>query len=197
MSGYYDNGVVVGCFGCSISCASCSDYSVCTSCNASFNLILSNNTCICSSGYFFNLTATVSSQLCVACHYSCATCSDSISCSTCQPNRTLLSGGLCNCISGMFDSSTTLTCQSCSYPCVTCVTNSSRCLSCDSNRTYVSATNQCICNYGTYDTGLSCATCLSTCQTCTNGSACLTCLLGSLRILNGSNSCVCPSGYHD
>ena len=95
MSGYYDNGVVVGCFSCSISCATCSNFAVCTSCNASYNLVLSNSSCVCSSGYYFNVTASTSSQLCIACHYSCATCTDSISCTTCQPNRTLITGGYC------------------------------------------------------------------------------------------------------
>lgn len=68
-------------------------------------------------------------NLCMPCHYSCATCSTATVCSSCEAvDHRELSGELCLPQNGYFDNGTA-TCAACSMNCLVC-SNNTNCLVC-------------------------------------------------------------------
>lgn len=97
------------CVACSSSCVTCKGPNAndCTSCDLTpsvgTNRVLVNGSCNCISKYYSN---AVTGYSCVACHYSCLTCSgtESTNCLSCSINvGRNLSGNTCNCRSGYTD----------------------------------------------------------------------------------------------
>jgi hypothetical protein len=118
------------CTACDASCSSCSGSSTfCLSC--ANNKLASSGSCVasCPSNTFS------SSSTCVACHPDCATCSGGAfnQCSSCPPNRPVLTNGRClpTCAQNQFFDTTTSTCQTCDTSCSSCSgPGSSSCLAC-------------------------------------------------------------------
>lgn len=118
-----------------------------------------------------------SNKYCLSCHYSCSTCTDTLSCTACDAvtnfRTTDPTSSYCKCLDGYYDDGyTNQLCLLCPYPCKTC-TNASVCLTCDTgvNKRYRPA-ELCPCVDGFYDDGAShalCATCQYSCQTCVLG----------------------------
>lgn len=133
--------------------------------------MISTPFCVCKATFWNN----ASNAVCLSCHASCQTCSNSSStaCLTCPPSsfRTLIAGS-CGCNQYYFDDSTAI-CKDCNYACATC-SNTVNCTACDSatNHRYLStATNECLCSTGFYNvaTQRTCSSCLPSCVTCSLG----------------------------
>jgi proprotein convertase subtilisin/kexin type 5 len=154
--------------------------------------------------YRYDSYSVTGSPFCDACHYSCLTCNSAAStacltCNTTRDNRAFqASTSTCPCISGYFDSGTTI-CSSCNYTCATC-TSSLACTSCNSTLGRIFNNTNCICSPGLYDNRLQqqCQTCMYSCSTCKDANSCITC--PSTRYLantTSNNQCVCLNGYYD
>ena len=100
------------------------------------------NTCLCLNGYFDNGVSA-----CVACDYTCATCSTSSThCLTC-PSASITfrtdnsASNYCPCSNGYYDDGT-LVCKKCHYSCLTCSAGTNiTCLTCPSAGTYFRTDN--------------------------------------------------------
>lgn len=86
---YYDDGANSACLPCSYLCLSCDKMSTnCTSCSASgFRLLVVtdaatySSTCLCLNKYY---SAGIGVEACLACQYSCSTCTNSTHCQSCN-----------------------------------------------------------------------------------------------------------------
>ena len=98
--------------------------------------------------------------------YSCITCSDSTSCSSCSAsnNRALSASSTCDPLPGFFDNGTQLA-PACLSPCNQC-TSASACVTCVSGY-FISGS---ACN--------DCSSAMTNCLTCPNATACSSCQLG-------------------
>jgi len=195
---------------CHPTCLTCFDMffrDACESCNTtrdkrSYNA--GTSTCDCIDGFFEvpNLTRIVSNYYyvgvpCLACHYSCATCTGNTSCLSCNAslNRVYNSSSLlCSCSPGFYDNNLIQPCFSCPYSCATC-TSPTVCQTCQGNRLLTN--NLCPCLTGFYDSGVAaCLRCNYTCQTCSSGSSCSTCNSADFRTLS-NGSCLCNDRTYD
>lgn len=149
----------------------------------------------------------------MACQYTCATCSDGISCDTCNAAKFRQDNGttnLCSCLTGYYDDSVNELCPQCNLTCLTCI-NSFTCSSCDSARMrtlnstpdYAGNINyKCPCLYKYYSPApnLSCLPCHYSCAVCSSASSnnCLYCTTNAHRSLSASTSkCKCINGFYD
>ena len=170
----------------------CQFYSQCLSCDAALNRQWDSLNLLCDclpihfdDGFSF---------ACQPCHYSCLTCSDSLStdCLTCQTTRQLTFPNSCPCKPGFYESSQV--CTPCNLSCLTCSSLPTNCTSCHSG-SYLSS-NQCVCSSGYYLNGLTCSPCSNACQTCDiSSTSCTGCNVTQGTILSGS-SCVCDTGKY-
>ena len=147
IDGYFDPGTGSPiCQQCSNSCETCSGTNTaCVTCAGTTRN--SAPTCSCMNRYYDDgLHAD-----CVACHYSCLTCSNGDSCLTCDmtKNRIIsLSSDLCVCDIRYYDDYTNEQCQDCDPTCLTCSGSTALlCLSCNSSasRIYNENTKACDC----------------------------------------------------
>ena len=170
----------------------------CLACNSTWNRDTPTSRCPCSTGFYDNSVST-----CLACQYSCLTCTNASQCVTCQGLNFRVYNSttkLCSCIAGYYDAGFSI-CLLCSYSCVTCVTSGDSCLTCNSTnyRTFNSTGKSCPCNNGYYDNaGPLCLPCNYTCSTCGNNRSCLTCNVTRFRTMNAKTGlCVAITGYYD
>ena len=127
-------------------------------------------------GYFTD----TSTNTCIACHYTCRTCSAGYlndKCLTCDSNYRVFDSttSKCNCPLRTYDDMTNLVCPSCHSSCLTCTSSASTdCKTCDSslNRELSDSNNdgigQCVCKLTFYEDSNT-----NQCQSCSAG--CLTC----------------------
>lgn len=127
------------------------------------------------------------------CDYTCLTCaSPNTNCTSCVPLRTL-TGELCPCIAGFYDSGVS-TCSACSFTCLTCTTAATQCTTCPPTRTQSGAT--CPCTSGYYNTNTTtCPICSYSCLTCdVSADNCTSC--PTTRTHNGT-VCPCSTGFYE
>ena len=99
---FYDSGVAV-CSACDYSCDTCNGLTLssCLTCSTSNYRISapSSGKCDCQTGYYDD----GSNRLCLACIYSCLTCTDALSCATCDSakNRSTPASN-CPCVTGYY-----------------------------------------------------------------------------------------------
>ena len=133
---------------------------------------------ICPTGTYVNTT----SKLCLACSFTCETCSSSSLCLTCSSsNFRYLNGTSCKPIVGYYENGTAIA-AACSVPL------GSPCLNCTNNVTCVSCAN------GYYLSAGQCSICSLNCLACTGSLACTSCsssyilVSGQCIISNSTNS---------
>jgi proprotein convertase subtilisin/kexin type 5 len=115
------------CLPCDTACRTCSGpyANNCLSCDTTRTL--ASNTCLCNTRAY----PVVGLKNCVQCQIYCLTCSNAISCTSCEENRVIDSKQTCVCKVGYFDDSVTINCTRCSiapYFCQSCLF--STCLTC-------------------------------------------------------------------
>lgn len=190
------------CQSCTGNCYCCQTASTqCTACFSGSNRVLNGTTCICNPIGFYE---EVLNFTCVACHYSCISCTSStnascISCDLTVQHR-YLQGDACPCIDGYYDSGINV-CTACDPTCLTCSgAGASACLSCNSSLNRHLSGSSCICNQFFYSNGTAavCPACHYTCATCANNTyqGCITCNASAQRYFS-TNSCICFQGYYD
>jgi hypothetical protein len=211
-SGYTVDIGMPACSSCYPTCYSCSlgfSAAGCLSCNLSRDhrsFLASNSSCNCVDGYYeipglsTNYNPYINNGApCLACQYSCATCTNISACASCSGanNRTLnASSGFCSCGIGHYDDGLSQACASCLYSCLTCQASPANCSSCPSTRTLTNSS--CPCAAGKFDAGVSaCQPCDYSCWSCSNSSSCLTCSSVYFRTMASSGLCVCTTGYYD
>ena len=135
---------------------------------------------ICPTGTYVNTT----SKLCLACSFTCETCSSSSLCLTCSSsNFRYLNGTSCKPIVGYYENGTAIA-AACSVPL------GSPCLNCTNNVTCVSCAN------GYYLSAGQCSICSLNCLACTGSLACTSCsssyilVSGQCIISNSTNNTV-------
>jgi hypothetical protein len=93
---------------------------------------------------------------CIKCQYTCATCANGTSCSTCSAakGRTYNSTSLyCSCNVTAYDDGSNEDCKLCPYNCLTC-SSATVCTSCANSRANTVSNKNCPCKTGYYDTNL-------------------------------------------
>ena len=143
-----------------MTCSFSTGSEVCSNCNTSTSWSLINGNCICPSlGYFTDL----SSNSCLACHYTCKTCSAGSladKCLTCDTTLRVLNSltNKCDCPAKTYDDLTNLACPSCHSSCLSCASSTSDgCQTCNSsfNREFNDQNNdgkgQCLCKLSFYE----------------------------------------------
>ena len=176
---YALNATYFYCKRCHYSCLQCSSADIstaCTACNGTAIRTLSNTSCLCNLTYFDNGT-----ELCVACDYTCRTCSSTAAtaCLSCDSglHRTL-ANSTCGCSYGFYEN---ITCFACLNGCIDCgftVANSSyMCKACNSTlfMQVDPSLQTCICSDGYYNSSGTCSPCIVGCLTCLDGTTCATC----------------------
>lgn len=181
---------------------------MCSSCDTVNHWTLINDACVCpTQGYV--VESVSGSSNCVACHYTCLTCSAGTlndKCLTCDTNYRMFDSTTkkCNCPALTYDDLTNLACPSCHASCLTCASSASNgCKTCDTslNRELNDPNNdgvgECLCKnkYSQNpNTGL-CQSCSSSCLVCsfsTGSEVCSSCdTFNHWTLVNGV--CVCPT----
>lgn len=134
-------------------------YSFCSYCDIQSLLLASKDQsqCVCADQYYKAVTGE-----CLPCDYTCASCSDSKTCLTCDTvpsvgtNR-ILQNGKCVCPAQRFyDSASTqdAVCAPCNYSCLSCQ-NAQVCTSCSASSGRFLVNGSCICPVGLVDNGKS------------------------------------------
>ncbi|KAL4442387.1 hypothetical protein ABPG74_005728 [Tetrahymena malaccensis] len=176
--------------------------------NRQFNPFL--NSCPCIPGYSEEIEITgigiANNPKCMACDYTCQTCSvaqSNLDCLTCSSiNNRIQIGNTCPCIDGYYDKGSSA-CLKCDYTCQKCQyyvgqTPKFSCNSCDADSyRYLSSGQQCLCKNGYYDDGSSpsCLKCHYSCLTCVLPNICQTCDSVQKRIFDPINLiCKCQDG---
>lgn len=153
-------------------------------------------------------------MVCTVCNYTCATCSNSVSCTSCKDtdNRIMLNGSnsFCSCKpQRYYDDGASPACLLCDYLCLSCDKMSSNCTDCSASAfrykfviDAVANIATCLCSPKYYSAGGRVEVCLPcdyTCSTCTNSTHCLTCNATLFRLFQSSVStyCICSTGYYD
>ncbi|KRX07463.1 Insulin-like growth factor binding protein, N-terminal [Pseudocohnilembus persalinus] len=195
------------CMDCPSECATCTQFTVCQTCNTGYYLY--NNDCLanCPDGYYKD----VPNKKCEPCDSTCYTCSgpsnlDCITCQTTPQHYYLTSQTRCyqNCPAKYYaeDSSNPKSCDQCHSNCVTC-TSLSVCQTCEIGYQLISDFCYQICATNQYldmstDTCYNCDTACKTCTDSTNKD-CITCQdTPQYYYLPDDNTCYlnCPSGYY-
>ncbi|CAD8161406.1 unnamed protein product [Paramecium octaurelia] len=206
MSKYYDTGKQE-CSTCSTDCLDCINTPTnCISCNPDKYLL--GNICQCKTklqGTQLSTYFVPSKNKCQSCHYSCLSCSGSLSnqCLSCLNSESrILVGTSCICIENYLDSGFP-NCTKCDGRCSGCVTLPTLCKSCpiSSLRIYNSVSQSCNCPDTYYDDEINpiCQKCDYTCQTCKIISTrCESCQINSYRTYDSILfSCNCDAHYYD
>lgn len=134
----------------------CSTTPACLTCNANHKRTLSGTSCPCNDGFYDD----GSNGMCLACDYSCKTCTSAAACSSCNSLIKRISdptstSPFCICDTKFYEDTSTLTCKPCLYHCATCSV-SNRCDTCDSVkfRSLNTSSTLCQCQDGYYDDGV-------------------------------------------
>lgn len=146
-------------------CISCED-SNCINCSDNFLLCD-----MCPDRFFLN------SSICLPCEFTCETCNNGTSCSTCKGNSIGNLEGFCTCNTG-YGRDQALECSLCSENCIDCASDYSVCIQCED---------------GFFLENQACFPCESTCKTCENIGNCLTCWENAEKDLN--NHCLCLQSF--
>lgn len=204
LTGTYPSADRLTCYPCPSICSACSSNTVCSACEAGYDLV--SNACVCGSACT-NCQGNSTVGLCASCTYSAFTC---LSCSVgyylTAPNTCTLcsstwpncaectgvaclactspfiigaSGCDCNNTAGLYLSttSTCLTCSAVISQCTTCVNSGATTCSACANGFYLA-------------NALTCSPCAGNCLTCTtNSNHCLTCLVTYIMV--SPNTCDC------
>ncbi len=179
-------------------CKKCSTNNVCQQCNSNF--ILTNNSCVCQSGWFPNSTNSLSAScicspsqgsnpavnLCTKCNVTnCLQCSSATFCNVCAAPYTLNSNGVC---------------VLCNIPDCSICSSDNFCSLCQGNLQVSSAGDQClscsITNCYKCSSSLKCKACLPGFTFNLEQTACINCSLPNCRYCQGNNVCgQCYPGY--
>ncbi|EAS01407.2 transmembrane protein, putative (macronuclear) [Tetrahymena thermophila SB210] len=188
------------CVSCTPPCTACKNIQTsCTKCDQ--NTYLTGDSCVqqaqCPSGTY----GDNSLRSCVSCKNNCLTCSDEITCKSCNQNSSFnkFYNGQClqACPSSTYLDNPTNICKPCAPGCLQCSLTS--CSQCDLNSQYPILINgqclqNCPSNIPIY-TSYGCQPCSSKCLTCQNSvDYCLKCSSG-MSSLNGDCLSTCPQGY--
>jgi len=143
--------------------------------------------CPCLDGYYED------EDECVACDYTCITCTSATECVLCAGNR--INAPDCECPANTYEDGNA-DCPPCSDACATCELDGS-CITCTAHR---SPAPLCPCESGHYETEISevkvCEVCDIRCAECSDVYYnCETCAVDSSR--EGAPQCDCPNGYYD
>jgi hypothetical protein len=112
--------------------------------------------CVCPTGYHDENGTTLT---CQKCQFSCTSCINSLTCSSCYTGRSSVTGGYCACPTNYYyDNGVAPQCVACLYSCLTCSSMSTNCTSCDNSTYRTLINNTCTCQIGYYD-DLSSPTC--------------------------------------
>ena len=178
------NSTMKDCLICDDKCAKCAGTSaICTSCPA--NAVPNNTSCICINGTFWNAAA----KACVACHYSCLTCSNSSDsgCLSCNNTANLTSGKcLCAANANMY---TDGSCRTCTALCDKCSIDG-KCIVCKAGA-LLNLLGKCVCGKGYFMNSYNCEPCDPLCDSCFGSfnSSCLTCRANE-TLTNGICYCI-------
>jgi hypothetical protein len=196
--GYYQD-VSLSCFLCSTNCLTCSAYSTCLSCNASY---LFNSSCLptCPFTYYG------SNLQCFPCPTSifCQSCTDNYHCSSCI-NGYFYYNQQCLLVCPSlitYPNSVNNTCDSCPLNCTNCQGNSSLVVCTVCNNGYVMDGTGCYLScmtIGTFAVNGLCQGCSSSCKTCTvTYTNCTSCYSNTSTPYLYNNNCIsiCPNGYY-
>jgi hypothetical protein len=198
IDGFY-NATSSTCEPCDGTCLRCNGNlrTQCTLCrnNSFLNSSNGQSICQCNDGFFMDDTTGI----CIACHSSCATCTDSTKqCLTCKPGTERdTQTGICGCQPNQF-MNTYGQCVNCHPTCKTCYGSlDTNCLSCNSSAILNPAINKCTCDslskYLTANGG--CEQCHESCESCSiNSTNCTLCRYPSVAPAGGG-LCTCPSQY--
>ncbi|KAL4460975.1 hypothetical protein ABPG74_016447 [Tetrahymena malaccensis] len=188
------------CVSCTPPCAACKNIQTsCTKCDQ--NTYLTGDSCVqqaqCPSGTY----GDNSQRSCISCKNNCLTCSDEITCKSCNQSSSFnkFYNGQClqACPSSTYLDTSTNICKPCAPGCLQCSLTS--CSQCDLNSQYPILINgqclqNCPSNIPIY-TSYGCQPCSSKCLTCQNTvDYCLKCSSG-MSSLNGDCLSTCPQGY--
>ena len=147
------------CYPTCLTCSNANDQYSCVTCSLTRDhrsLNVNASTCVCVDGYFENPNITKTYLFnykgvpCLACQYSCATCTGNTTCLTCNAalNRAYNNTTqLCSCNPGYYDNFMVQSCFACPYSCTTC-NSATVCLTCPTTR--VLTNNLCPCVTGYY-----------------------------------------------
>ncbi|CAD8048107.1 unnamed protein product [Paramecium primaurelia] len=204
---YFDSNYY--CQMCDYTCESClSSSTQCTSCNSTYNRILSNSSCICNTGYQDFGTPQCYKP---GCGYGCADCVAG-TCNSCMGSETFRKNEpstKCPCIDGYYDIQQRI-CQQCPSYCSTCqlqtYPNILVCTKCQINR---DLNNNCRCAKGFYESEHNCILCPSNCSSCIDQDRCIQCknnnfdhdkingqCLCNLINFSDKQNCQCLNGYY-
>jgi hypothetical protein len=192
------------CAACDATCFTCSNNlnTSCLSCNSALNREKVNSSCICSIGYYENVTCLSCLHNCSSCifyqgnqTYQCLSC-DNSSFLTLHSNQTT-----CVCSDGYYNNSGV--CSKCMSGCLLCSTEIT-CDSCDLLQNWEKNTSDSTCNCAnhfyqlTANSTTSCSACHSTCLTCSGSlsTSCLNCD-SSIHRNMANSTCTCAYGYYD
>ncbi|KXN84120.1 Furin-like protease 2, partial [Leucoagaricus sp. SymC.cos] len=137
------------CQSCDSSCATClGSATFCLTCSSS-NQLSSNGQCVPASSCPKNTFPNPSTSSCLSCHPDCATCSGSSfnQCTTCPPNRPVLSNGRCmpTCSKNEYWDASSNSCKTCDSSCGSCSgPGASSCLSCTNENNLVLRSGSCV-----------------------------------------------------
>ncbi|KAL4442386.1 hypothetical protein ABPG74_005727, partial [Tetrahymena malaccensis] len=210
LAGYYnvDNNTPQ-CAACHYSCKTCNDLngnlsSSCLTCDANSFRQQNGTYCQCMTGYM----DIPNKKACQQCHFSCASCDNTLpistnQCLTCSAsNNRVLQSNNCPCQTGFYEIPGNPVCQPCDPSCLTCSGNSpSQCSSCSPANNRVQSGTTCPCAVGYYSIGTNNAKCVSChykCLTCNgpNYNQCTSCDSLMQRVLI-NNQCQCQSNLFD
>ena len=185
------------CSSCMKECEKCISGLICTKCFDAITqeLTTDSSKCKCKSGYY--ITGLISStNNCLACDPSCATCVSSLTCTTCKdPNSKVSLIGKCECKDMYFMNGSV--CTKCFGDCLSC-NSYPGCTQCLENNTFLNGSN-CACSEGYYDSSkddlVKCSKCKYPCLTCSSQYFCLSCDL-EFSILN-NGLCQCSDNAKD
>jgi len=207
----------------STNCLTCVDtthMSAAPSCTCPSFSTLTNNACVCNSGYYYS-----SNTVCSPCTTPCAQCVNQATfCTACADSTHMtLSNGVCTCTdpnasfstssnkcvcnNGYYFNSSYNKCVLCSSGCAICasasscstcydptntINNSNGSCSCiDRNSVFNPSNNVCQCAPGYYKGTTVCTACGAGCQTCTSPTNCQTCYDQAHTTISTSGSCSC------
>ncbi|CAD8194238.1 unnamed protein product [Paramecium pentaurelia] len=187
---YYYN---YNCNPCNILCSSCRNYNLCDTCIN--NLVLINDLCTCSQGYYFD----TGDQQCHQCDPLCQHCLQYNFCIVClQINRRYSNNGVCECEESFYEQLGNDVCIKCDNSCLTCNGPlQTDCTNCNTIKNYdLKSDGQCLCKSHYYLSYGDCIECHLSCKECfgPNQNNCLEC--DSTKTLY-QLQCKCNLGYFD
>ncbi|EAR93475.2 hypothetical protein TTHERM_00424430 (macronuclear) [Tetrahymena thermophila SB210] len=142
-----------------------------TQCVCDINRTLTNNKCVCNSGFI------EINNICKQCPQNCNTCSSQKICTVCQIGYYLTADGICT--------------QSCPLTFIVDSTKT-KCV-CDINRTLTS--NLCLCNETFIDVDGKCQPCPQNCKKCSSQTICQFCQDGFYQTINQTCVSQCPNSF--